>query len=142
MVQPVEGLVGETFRMPIEEGKVLEFIESLGLSSWTSPFVPPTFLISAFFWERRVIGADVKQAIAFDPARSVHAEQCFEFFGAPPRIGQTLSVQNRVDRIYTKTNRRGAELTFVDIVTDYRDETGDRVATSTLRAIELPKDTP
>ena len=142
MVQPVEGLVGTSFLFPIEEGKVLEFVESLGEQAWASPHIPPTFLTSAFFWEQRSLGADVKDAVQFDPSRSVHAEQIFVFHGPPPQLGERLSCQSRVDRIYEKENRHGDLLTFVDIVTDYLDSDGVLRATSTLRAIELPKSQP
>ena len=140
MVQPVEGLLGATFEFPIEKGKVLEFAESLGCSDWSFTHIPPTFLTSAFFWEQRRDDADVKEAVELDPSRAVHAEQIFVFHGPPPQLNERLLCQSRVDRIYEKTNRKGDTLIFVDIVTDYHDSMGELRASSTLRAIELPKD--
>ena len=130
--------------MNLEPGKLLEFIEAIEgtVTHWNASqaVIPPTFLTTAFFAERRVEGADVKERIAFDPARSVHAEQIFVFHGAPPRVGTCLTGQSRVDRIYEKTNRHGAVLTFVDVVTDFCDEQGILRATSTMRAIEFPEE--
>ena len=144
MVQPVEGLEGATFRFPLEAGKIIEFVEALHgeASVWQGEqaVIPPTFLTAAFFWERRVDGADVKDAIEFDPSRSVHAEQIFEFHGPPPKPDDELSAKSRVDKIYQKTNRAGQNLTFVDVVTDYYDNDGEHRASSTMRAIEFPKD--
>jgi hypothetical protein len=142
VVQPVEGLKGAAFRFPIEEGKILEFVEALHGNSdeWRAGVMPPTFLTSAFFWEARVAQADVKEPVDFDPSRSVHAEQIFEFHGPPPRANDVLTTQSRVDRIYTKTNRAGALLTFVDVVTEYHDQDGTHRASSTMRAIEFPEE--
>ncbi len=146
MVQPVQGLQGKPFPFPIEAGKVHEFVEALHgrAEDWqsASATIPPTFLTSAFFWERRVEGSDVKEAVAFDPSRSVHAEQIFEFHGPPPQVGDVLQATSRVDRIYEKTNRAGQILTFVDVVTDYVDGEGTLRASSTMRAIEFPKAAP
>ena len=137
MVQPVQGKQGAPFRLPIEQGKVLEFVESMSAKTWTHSSIPPTFLTTAFFWEARVEGADVKEAVQFDPSRSVHAEQSFVFHGPPPAVGETLSAQSRVDKIYEKTSRNGKVLTFVDIVTDYYDPNEKLRASSTMRAIEF-----
>ena len=135
-----EGLVGNTFEFPVERGKVLEFLEATGGDPEAfGPFIPPTYLTSAFFWEARVDGADVKEAIGFDPSRSVHAEQEFRFEGPPPRLGDVLHGTSRVDRIYEKTNRAGKTLTFVDVVTDFVDGDGQRRAMAIMRALEFPE---
>ena len=137
MVQPVQGQQGASFQLPIEQGKVLEFVESLSAKAWTHDSIPPTFLTTAFFWEARVEGADVKTAVQFDPSRSVHAEQTFVFHGPPPSVGETLTAQSRVDKIYEKTSRQGKVMTFVDITTDYYDPNDELRASSTMRAIEF-----
>ena len=135
-----EGVVGAPFPFLIETGKVLEFVEAVHAdASAFDAIVPPTFLSSAFFWEARVPGADVKERVAFDPTRSVHAEQEFIFHDGPPRIGESLVATSRVDRIYEKTNRHGACLTFVDVVTEFRDPNGVLRAESIMRAIEFPQ---
>ena len=142
MVQPVQGEQGAPFKFPIEQGKVLEFVESLSARRWAHAVIPPTFLTAAFFWEARIEDADVKEALQFDPSRSVHAEQTFVFHGPPPVVGETLTAQSRVDKIYEKTNRSGKVLTFVDVVTDYHDSSDTLRASSTMRAIEFGLETP
>lgn len=134
-----EGLIGNRFEFPVERGKVLEFLEATGgdLEAFGS-LIPPTYLTSAFFWEARVQGADVKEAIGFDPSRSVHAEQEFRFHGPPPRLGDRLTATSRVDRIYEKTNRAGKTLTFVDVVTDFHDDKEQLRAEAIMRALEFP----
>ena len=137
----VEGLVGNRFEFPVERGKVMEFLEATGGDPDVfGPWIPPTYLTSAFFWEARVHGADVKEAIGFDPSRSVHAEQEFRFHGPPPRLGDQLTATSRVDRIYEKTNRAGKTLTFVDVVTDFCDDAGQLRAEAIMRALEFPHD--
>jgi hypothetical protein len=144
MVAAVEGLSGALFEMPLEQGKLLEFIESLHGETrlWSRPtaHIAPTFLTSAFFWEARTEGADVKLNVAFDPARSVHAEQVFTYHGPPPKVGEKLAGQSRVERIYKKTNRQGKVLTFVDVVTDFHDDFGVLRASATMCAIEFPEE--
>lgn len=135
-----EGLVGKSFDFPVERGKVLEFLEATGGDPEVfGDFIPPTYLTSAFFWEARVQGADVKEAVGFDPSRSVHAEQAFRFEGEPPRIGEKLQASSRVARIYEKVNRKGQTLTFVDVVTDFVDEAGTVRAVASMLALEFPE---
>jgi hypothetical protein len=44
----------------------------------------------------------------------------------------------RIDKVYEKQSRRGT-LTFVEIVTEYRDERGELVAESRLTGVEMPE---
>ena len=52
--------------------------------------------------------------------------------------GTTLTGTARIDRVYEKQSRRGT-LTFVEIVTEYLDETGELVAESRLTGVEMPE---
>jgi hypothetical protein len=71
-----------------------------------------------------------------DPARGLHAEQDFVFHGPPPRAGDRLTGSSRIEEIYEKTNRAGKTLTFVVMVTEFRDDDGRLVAQTRLTGVE------
>jgi hypothetical protein len=145
------GLVGSSFRMEIERGKIHEFADA----TWSShpaycladnPVVPPTFLTTQIFWQ--AWGDDQANpwsAVELDQIRGLHAQQEFVFFGPPPRAGSTLTGQSRIDEISEKQGRRGGAMTFVTMVTEFRDESGRVVAETRLTGVETarpPEGTP
>jgi hypothetical protein len=130
-VDALAGARGAAFRLPIERGKIREFAIATRSSDDTyltaeQPIAPPTFLMTAVYWqtaENYVLRPGMLTA-----RRGLHAGQAFTFHGAPLRAGEQLTAQQRIDRIEHKTGRRGGELTFFDVVTEFRD------STATLRA--------
>lgn len=139
MIDPsVVGLRGEPFAVQIEVGKVREFARAVRASEpfEESPTIPPTFLTTMFFWQAGVEGADIWPAVGMDPGRGMHAEQEYVFFGPPPRAGDRLVATSRIDRVWEKPSRGGGRLTFVDLVTDFHDETGRLVARARMTAVE------
>lgn len=121
------GVRGQPFRIPIERGKIREFASATRTTDRDylddeSPAVPPTFLMTAAYWqgpENRALGG-----IRLTARRGLHAEQEFIFHGPLPRAGEQLVGQERVDSVEHKVGKRGGELTFVTVVTDFRDESG------------------
>ena len=81
---------------------------------------------AGFFWQT----AESKAAHGLDPKRTLHAEQEYVFHGEPPRAGRVLTASAKVTDRYRKEGRRGGALTFVKIVTVFRDENGRLVADS------------
>jgi hypothetical protein len=133
------GTEGVPFRMDIERGKIREFALATGADDPAyleaeRPVVPPTFLTTTFFWQTGE--ADPWPAVELDQQRGLHAEQEYTFFGPPPRAGTKLTCQSRITDVYTKTGKRGGELTFAVMVTDFRDETGRLVAQAKLTGVE------
>lgn len=133
------GTAGTPFEMDIERGKIREFARATGSTNpayldGDAPVIPPTFLTTAFFWQHG--DADPWPAAELDQQRGLHAEQEYTFFGPPPRAGQRLVGTSRIDEIFTKAGRRGGELTFVTMVTEFRDETGRLVAQAKLTGVE------
>jgi N-terminal half of MaoC dehydratase len=120
----IEGRVGTPFTMPIELGKVREFARAVGmaLDDEEAPTVPPTFLQTAMLWD--VPGSSPVYDAGLDFERVLHGEQEFVFHGAPPRAGDALTVQRRVDKVYDKAGSRGGTMTFVEEAVEYRDEAG------------------
>ncbi len=52
--------------------------------------------------------------------RLVHGEQEFVFNGPPPSQGQRLEGTTKVDKVYSKTGKRGGAMNFVETVTEFR----------------------
>jgi hypothetical protein len=137
----LEGRTGEPFTMAVEVGKVAEFARA---TKSTNPAyrgapgdrvpVPGTFLQTSAFWQTPesspTRGADL------DLRRILHGGQEFTFHGTPPHSGDVLTGTSRVDRVYEKAGRRGGTMSFVETVTEYRNEAGELVAESRSTLIE------
>jgi hypothetical protein len=127
------GVTGEPFALEVERGKLQEFARA----TFTQPagdWSLPTFLTTAFHWQQGA--ADPWPLVAMDPSRGLHAEQEFVFHGPPPRVGDHLVGTSRIDAIYDRDGRRGGGLTFVVMVTEFRDPSGRLVAESRLTGVE------
>src|SRR4051794_24330763 len=130
------GATGTPFVLDVERDKIREFARATfaGVPADDRPVAPPTFLTTAFHWQSDA--SDPWEQVRMDPSRGLHAEQEFVFHGPPPRVGDRLVGTSRIARIYEKSNRAGKTLTFVEMVTEFRDETGRLVAETTLTGVE------
>jgi hypothetical protein len=61
--------------------------------------------------------------------RGLHAEQHFEYH-QPVAVGDVLSVTTRPGETWEKEGRRAGKLTFVETITEYRNQEGDLVVTA------------
>ncbi len=127
------GAVGQRFGLEVEHGKLREFARAT-FSEATGEWTLPTFLTTAFHWQDP--GTDPWDLVRMDPARGLHAEQEFVFHGPPPRAGDRLVGTSRIESIYDKEGRRGGTLTFVVMVTEFRDPAGRLVAETRLTGVE------
>jgi hydroxyacyl-ACP dehydratase HTD2-like protein with hotdog domain len=141
------GRTGTPFEMDVERGKIREFARATlaPLPEYLSehPVAPPTFLTTTFFWQDG--DANPWAAVAMNQERGLHAEQEFVFHGPPPTAGTRLHCQSRIDQIFEKQGRRGGVLTFVVMVTEFRDDGGQLVAESRMTGVETarpPEETP
>lgn len=133
------GVTGEPYPVEIERGKIREFARATkardgSYLSDPNPVTPPTFLTSAAFWATPE-SLPLRQA-DINWARILHGEQEYVFHGPPPRAGQTLLAQQRVEDEYTKQGRRGGSMRFLIIVTEFRTPDGELVAESRSTVIE------
>jgi hypothetical protein len=133
------GAIGEPFEMEIERGKIREYARATGsdhpaYADDERPVVPAHFLTTAFFWE----GDDGNpwDRVQMSPERGMHAEQEYVFHGELPRAGARLTCTSRIDKIYEKESRSSGTLTFVEMVTGFRDESGRLVAEARMTAVE------
>jgi hypothetical protein len=141
MDKSIEGNSGKPFRMVVEEGKVREFARAVKSSNpaYLAEGQPPatspvTFLASSAFWQ----GPESSPfgGLSLHWERILHGEQEFNFPGAPPAPGTELTAQARIDRVFEKEGKRGGTMTFVEVVTEYRDSSGAVVAESRSTVIE------
>ncbi len=133
------GRTGEPFESEVERGKVREFARATFSSNPSylddpAPAVPPTFLTTMAFWTTP--SSSPWSAVRMDQSRGLHAEQEYVFHGPPPRAGTRLTALSRIESITTKPGRRGGELTFVVMVTEFRDASGRLVAEAKLTGVE------
>jgi hypothetical protein len=145
MDMTLQGKTGAVFSLPIEYGKICEFAEAIqsavaAYREAAATYAPATFLTTSFFWERRVPGADLLEALALNPASAVHATQEYRFFGPPPQAGTVLSAQMRIDKLQQKTNKSGKLLNIAELVTEFRD--GARLVAEGRMTIIEPEQTP
>jgi len=133
------GARGEPFVMPIEVGKVREYARAIGSTHAgyledDEPVVPAHFLTTTFFWEGE--HGNPWDRVQMSQQRGMHAAQEYVFHGEPPRAGTKLMCTSRIDRIFEKQSSRGGALTFVEMVTEFRDLEGTLVAEAKMTAVE------
>ncbi len=133
------GAVGVPFPLDVDRGKIYEFAASVladnAAYSGETPVIPPTFLTTQFFWDKWVDGANPLDLVKMGD-NGMHAEQEYVFHGPPPRAGDRLVGTSRIAEIYDKQSRSGAVLTFIKMVTEFRNEAGELVAESILTGVE------
>jgi hypothetical protein len=135
------GEEGAPFEMDIERGKIDEFARAVGATSEhhfreERAAAPATFLTTLFFWEKRVSGANPWNLVEMSEERGMHAEQEYIFHGPPPKAGDRLVCKSTITDMWDKQSRSGDTLTFVKMVTEFRDGVGQLVAEAILTGVE------
>jgi len=133
------GATGTPFTIPLEQGKIREYATAIGSThpeylDAETPVVPAHFLTTTFFWEGAT--GNPWDRVEMSQQRGMHAEQEYVFHGEPPRAGTKLTATSRIDAIYEKTSRSGSTLTFVEMLTEFRDPEGALVAEAKMTAVE------
>ncbi len=133
------GLTDEEAVLPVERGKIREFAracmsDNVEYVDGRTPVSPPTFLTTMNF----LMSAESSPLaqVGLDLRRLLHGAQEYVFHGPPPRAGDELTFQTRVEEIYEKEGKRGGAMTFVVTVTEFRDPDGSLVAEARSTAIE------
>ena len=130
------GLTGPAYEMDVERGKVREFARAMNAPlpdfiDGRNPIIPATFLITTQYgWGytlERPRGTVFEQ-IDHDFSVPLHAEESFIFHGAPPRAGDRFFCRASLEDVRIKQGSKGGELTFLTMLTEYRNANGDLVA--------------
>ncbi|MBJ7336534.1 MaoC family dehydratase N-terminal domain-containing protein [Mycolicibacterium sp.] len=128
--------VGQPWEVVVERGKIAEFADAM-LSDdpvYRGPdaIIPPTFLTSGARWAPPGVRVDV----GFDRKRLLHGEQEYTFHGSPPGAGDVLVAQERIIDRFSKPGKRGGEMRFATVITEYRNAAGTLVAAAKATFIE------
>jgi hypothetical protein len=136
------GAEGESFILEVERGKIREYARAIrsehpAYLDDERPVAPAHFLTTTFLWE----GDDGNPwpRVDMSPARGMHAEQEYVFHGPPPRAGTRLTCRSRIEDIYEKQGTRGGTLTFVVMITEFRDDSDALVAEARMTAVETAR---
>jgi hypothetical protein len=137
-----KGAEGTPFVLDVERGKVREFARAVQAHTLPEhvegehPVVPPTFLTVQMHWETFTEGANPWSKVEMSFERGMHAEQEYVFHGPPPRAGERLVARSRIDDVWSKESRSAGTLTFVRMITEFRDEDGTLRAEAILTGVE------
>jgi hypothetical protein len=128
--------VGRPWEVVVERGKIGEFADAMLTDdpAYRGPdaIIPPTFLTSAARWAP----PGVRVNVGFDRKRLLHGEQEYVFHGDLPAAGDALTAQEKVVDRFAKPGKRGGEMRFATVVTEYRDAVGTLVAEAKATFIE------
>jgi len=136
------GITDEPTTMPVERGKIREFAKACltdnpEYTAAPAPPVPPTFLTVRNFWMSAATSPLAR--VGLDLRRLLHGGEEYVFHGPPPRAGDELTMQTRVDAVYEKDGKRGGSMTFVETVTEFHDRAGRLRAECRSTAIETAR---
>ena len=129
------GLTGPAYDMEIERGHILDFSRAMlapvpEFIETPQPVIPATFLATAqYTWGyslERPRGT-VFETIDHDLSVPLHAEEEYIFHNLP-RAGDRLICQSSLENVARKQGGNGGELTFLTVVTEYRDPAGEIIA--------------
>ncbi|MCJ0949829.1 MaoC family dehydratase (plasmid) [Rhodococcus erythropolis] len=130
------GAVSEPWEVFVERGKIREFAAAMQSDNpayqGTDAVVPPTFLINAVQWAP----PGVRVAVGFERKRLLHGEQEYIFHGDLPQAGDRMIAQERVLDRYAKPGKRGGEMKFAVVATEFRSPNGELIAEARATFIE------
>mgnify|MGYP002628175015 CR=1 FL=1 len=137
MIDPgLIGRFGPDFEVPVERGALRNFARAAH-APWPAYLddrhapIPPAFLVCANVWWgyslERPRGT-VLAGIDHDLSIPLHAEEAHVFHGEPPRAGDLLIARACLESVTQKQGGRGGDLTFLVLLTQFRDTTDRLVA--------------
>ncbi len=146
MDQSIIGLTGPDYEFIVERGKIAEFAAATHSSNpdfdGDRAVVPPTFLtVAGNYWgytletPRDTVFSD----LGIDTSLLLHAEEEYEFFAPPPRVGDRFTVRLRIADIIEKQGRRGGKLTFYKFETEFRNDQGELQAVQRTTCVQTEK---
>ncbi|WP_432168770.1 FAS1-like dehydratase domain-containing protein [Streptomyces sp. bgisy031] len=131
-----------SYEFPVDYSKVREFARAVksdhAAHQGAEPVIPPTMLTSArMIWEPKDQSGFV--ALGFDMSRILHGEEEYVFHGPLPRSGQVLTCETKIINRYEKPGKRGGQMRFATMVTEFRDESGSLVAEQNSTIVETAR---
>lgn len=131
------------FEVHIERGKIREFARAVQSADpahdGADAVIPPTFLTTAHHLWSGVEFSEWIAELGFDPARVLHGEEEFEFFGPPPAAGMVLEAEAAIGERWEREGTRGGSMRFARVVTQFHDPNGALVAEQRTTVIETAR---
>ncbi|MGH7857446.1 MAG: MaoC family dehydratase N-terminal domain-containing protein [Candidatus Binatia bacterium] len=143
---PRIGRSGKPSTMRVELGKVREFARAIkddnpiyfdeahAEKEAGGVVAPLTFTMTQAFWDEPGNRID----LGLDMRRVLHGSQEFEYV-RPVHAGDRLTAQGRISDVYKKPGKRGGEMTFVVLETEYKNQRGEVTLYSRSTIIETAK---
>jgi acyl dehydratase len=143
---PRVGRSGKPSTMRVELGKIREFARAIKddnplyfdeehAKREAGGVMPPlTFTMTQAFWDEPGNRID----LGLDMRRVLHGSQEFEYV-RPVHVGDRLTAQGRISKVYKKPGKRGGEMTFVELETEYKNQNGETALYSRSTIIETAK---
>jgi acyl dehydratase len=149
MSSDLVGKQSEPVTMRVEFGKIREFAraikddnpmyfdEELARREAGGVMPPPTFSMTQAFWDAGGDGSPMR-SLNFDLRRVLHGGQEFEYV-KPIHAGDVLTATARVSNVFKKPGKRGGEMTFAILETEYKNQRGEVVLYARSTIIETAK---
>ncbi len=140
------GRSGRPTTMRVEYGKIREFARAIkdenpiyfdeehAKRQAGGVMPPPTFTMTQAFWDDGGNRID----LGLDMRRVLHGTQEFEYV-RPVYAGDTLTAQGRISDVYKKPGKRGGEMTFVVLETEFKNQRGEVALYARSTIIETAK---
>jgi acyl dehydratase len=139
VTMPDESQIGmelDEVTMPVERGKVLEFVRSLHdgdpayrdeeaakSAGFEAIPAPLTFSVAAMHWRDRDAAIE---DLGFDFKRLLHGGTRWEY-ERPIVVGDELTCRRRVVAVKRREGKRGGSMTFVTVEAEFTDPAGEVV---------------
>lgn len=144
---PRIGRTSPPVKMRVEYGKIREFAKAIkddnplyfdedhAAREAGGIVPPPTFSMTQSHWTEGIIGGP---KLDMDLRRVLHGEQEFEYV-APIHAGDELTAVGRIADVFKKAGKRGGEMTFAVVETEFKNQRGEVVLYSRSTVIETAK---
>ncbi|MEM7292591.1 MAG: MaoC family dehydratase N-terminal domain-containing protein [Pseudomonadota bacterium] len=141
------GQFGPEFTVPVERGHVRQFAKAAYANvpvhiDDERAIIPATWLVSAgVLWGYTLERPrdTLLESIDHDLSVPLHAEESYKFVGDMPRVGDQLRARTCLESIKTRRGSRGGELTFLVMLTEFRNTKGTLVAEARATTVTTEK---
>jgi acyl dehydratase len=122
------------FARAIKDDNPLYFDEEYARKTAGGVMPPPTFTMTQGFWDDGQGRID----LGLDLRRVLHGEQEFEYL-KPIYAGDVLTARAKISNVEKRPGKRGGEMTFVTVETEYRNQRDEVVLYARSTIIETAR---
>jgi len=124
------------FARAIKDDNAIYFDEEVGRREAGGVMPPPTFSMTQAFWDSSE--GSLMRKLNFDLRRVLHGGQEFEYV-KPIYAGDVLTATARIAEVFKKPGKRGGEMTFAVLETEYKNQKAEVVLYARSTVIETAK---